>query len=466
MAKLDITESIFILTYLGLTICFGYFLRIREKRSEAVQFLLAGRRLTLPLFVATLVSSWYGGILGVGEFTYRYGISNWLVFGVPYYLTALGFAFLMARRARSRLVYTIPDQMARVYGTRTSYVSALFVFFMTSPAPYVLMLGVLLNFFFGWPLWLGVSAGALFSLVYVFFGGFHSVVKTDMFQFVLMFIGFILVVAFAAGRYGGLPFLLKECPDSHFVWDGGQGAAYIIVWYFIALQTFVEPTFYQRCFAARDTNVARTGLLLSVLFWFVFDFLTTSAGLYARAVIPNLDNPLTAYLHLSQTVLPPILSGLFMAGLTATVMSTLDSMMFISGMTLGRDFLWVIAKKEEAQVFKYTRIGLAVTTVLSVLLALYGRSVVQLWKELGSIATPALLFPVVSSFFDRIRMQSRAALLTMLVSGGVSAVWTFSGALGLTSHDYLLNIEPIYPGLIIAIVIFLTDQIVQKALRH
>ena len=32
-----------------------------------MDYLLAGRRLTLPAFVATLVTTWYGGILGVGE---------------------------------------------------------------------------------------------------------------------------------------------------------------------------------------------------------------------------------------------------------------------------------------------------------------------------------------------------------------------------------------------------------------
>ena len=44
----------------------------REQRARsAAEFLLAGRSLTVPVFVMTLVSTWYGGILGVGEFTRR-----------------------------------------------------------------------------------------------------------------------------------------------------------------------------------------------------------------------------------------------------------------------------------------------------------------------------------------------------------------------------------------------------------
>ena len=51
----------------------------------------------------TLVSTWYGGILGVGEFSYRYGISNWVIQGVPYYVFALFFAFLLAKRIGQRI---------------------------------------------------------------------------------------------------------------------------------------------------------------------------------------------------------------------------------------------------------------------------------------------------------------------------------------------------------------------------
>jgi len=84
------------------------------KRQDVGEYLVASRAVTLPGFVATLVSTWYGGILGVGEYTYRYGISNWLVFGVPYYLWAAVFAIFLARRAHASAVYTLPDQLRSV----------------------------------------------------------------------------------------------------------------------------------------------------------------------------------------------------------------------------------------------------------------------------------------------------------------------------------------------------------------
>ena len=117
-------------------------LRLLGRRLAAVDYLVAGRRVTLPAFVATLVATWYGGILGVGEYSYRYGFSNWLVFGVPYYIGALLFAWIFARRAREAALYTLPDLLERHYGRGPALMGALAVFVTSAPAAYVLMLSI------------------------------------------------------------------------------------------------------------------------------------------------------------------------------------------------------------------------------------------------------------------------------------------------------------------------------------
>jgi len=61
--------------------------------------------------------------------------------------------------------------------------------------------------------------------------------------------------------------LLSHVPATHFVWHGGNAPQYIFVWYFIALQTLVEPAFYQRAFAAKDEKTAQRGVLIAIGFW-------------------------------------------------------------------------------------------------------------------------------------------------------------------------------------------------------
>src|SRR6266481_29437 len=140
MIHLSFPDVLIIFIYFGAVLYVGYRSARKTTLSEE-DFLLAGRSLTLPVFVMTLVSTWYGGILGVGEFSYRYGISNWIVFGVPYYIGAVLFAIFFARRARRSELYTVPDQLDRAYGRPAALLGAGIIQVLSSPAPYVLMLG-------------------------------------------------------------------------------------------------------------------------------------------------------------------------------------------------------------------------------------------------------------------------------------------------------------------------------------
>lgn len=451
---------------LDLIVVSGYFLFIlfigvqlwrTERRNSVKEFLLAGRQLSLPSFIATLVSTWYGGILGVGEFSYKYGISNWLVFGVPYYVAAAIFGIFIARKARSVELYTIPHQLERAYGKTVSLIGACFVFVMTVPAAYVLMLAVLLKFLFGWSLFQGLIIGTIISTCYVLIGGFRSVVRTDYVQFSLMFGSFLIILPVAYFNYGGFLFLEGNLPANYFVWHGGNGAQYIIVWFFIALATLIEPSFYQRCFAAKSEKIARQGVLLSILFWIFFDFLTTFTGLYARAILPDLNDPVTSYLALAEKLLPPLVLGLFFTGLLATIMSTIDSYSFLAAMTFGRDILWRLkGDPSENKINVYTRIGLVFSGVLAIAIAYYARSVIRIWKDLGSIGTPALVIPMVTSFFPKLRMKKNYALVSILGSGLISGTWVFSKLWN--NGSYFLGIEPIYPGLGFSVLMFLINH--------
>jgi SSS family solute:Na+ symporter len=422
--------------------------------STAGDLILGGRMLTLPAFVASLVSTWYGGILGVGEYSFRYGISNWLVFGVPYYLAAALFAVFLAKRARESLVLTIPDRLAETYDTKTSIAGSAIIYLMTVPAAYILMMGVLAEYLFGWPFWAGVLFGTFFSIIYVFSGGFSSVVRTDLLQFALMFIGFIVLLAVAYTEYGGLNFLESAVPPEQFTWHGGNSPSYIAIWYVIALATLIEPAFYQRCYAAKTATVARTGIFVSILFWAFFDFLTTFSGIYARAILPTLSDPIGSYPALAVELLPVGLLGLFGLSLLATVMSTIDSYSFIAASTFGNDIVGRAAKMNDRQILRYTRWGLFVSAVLAIIFALFFRSVVDIWHAFGSIGTPALLVPVFFSFVGRRRFPPAWAFRSIILCGGLSAIW-LAAKYFRDDGSYWLGIQPIFPGLVLSIVLFL-----------
>src|ERR1035437_1797487 len=88
--------SIFICTLLA--VVYG---RSKLKKSHAiedkVELLLMGRKITLPLFIASLVASWYGEISGATAFTFQYGMFSFLTQSLVWYAVYLIFAFVLIK---------------------------------------------------------------------------------------------------------------------------------------------------------------------------------------------------------------------------------------------------------------------------------------------------------------------------------------------------------------------------------
>lgn len=448
-------DLIIITAYLVLIIV----LSVRKNRSSGSEesFLLSGRSLTLPAFIATLVSTWYGGILGVGEFTWLYGVSQWFAMGLPYYLFALLFAVFLAAKIRKNEAMSIPEAISNRYGNHSGDVSSILIFLLTNPAPYILMVALLAQIILGAESMMLLSiVVALFSAIYVGFGGFTAVVRTDMLQVILMYAGFIMLFGFAWSTWGDPLSMWNSLPDLKKDPTGGQPITWLIVWFFIAMWTFVDPSFHQRSAAAKTPQVARKGIILSVCLWFVFDFLTLSSALYGVANLPELDRAALVYPEMAQVLLPSGLRGLFFLTLLATIMSSLDSYLFLSGQTLGRDVLK--HRYPNYSVVKLTRYGIFISAAIGIIMVWIMPSVIEIWYTIGSILIPGLLIPVLGVYSNHVAVKRTAIVPQLLIPSLIAFTWFLIPMFGENTNESYLGIEPFYPGLGVALILFILNR--------
>ncbi|MDQ3020884.1 MAG: sodium:solute symporter family protein [Bacteroidota bacterium] len=452
----------------------GYFLAVlvigfktKSTTDSAKNYLLAGRTLTLPAFVATLVASFYGGILGVGEFTYKFGIAGWFLYAFPYYFFIVIFAFFLAGKIRRGRLYSIPDKLNEVYGKRVSVFGGILIFFLSTPAPYLFMMGILINLIFGFKLIYAMILSLLLSVIYLIKGGLKADVRVNIFEFVLMFVGFGIIVPFCLNQFGGFSYITLRLPAENLSFTGNSSLQYIMVWFFIGAWVLIDPVFYQRCFAAKDKKTPKRGVLLSLVFWIIFDFLTTTAGLYSKAYfLDGLQNPLYAYPALANAVLPPIAKGVFFIGMMATIMSSLHSYIFVSSTTFARDVVSRIQDKSEENIY-YNRTGMLVSVVFSLLIAFLIPSVVNIWYTVGTLIIPALLISVISAYFEKLQVHSKYIFAAMISSFTVSFIFFIIGAFNKINGEpqYPFSIEPMYPGLFVGLIIYFIGQRNKKYLQ-
>lgn len=424
----------------------------RSSKDDAEDYLLSGRKVGLLLFILTNVATWYGGILGVGEFVYRFGIVSWFTQGFPYYIFAFLFAIFFAKKIRKASLFTIPDKLTMVYGKKVGLAAAIIVFVLVSPAPYLLMTGNLISLIFNTDILIGLILGLVLSFAYLFKGGFRSDLYTDVIQFFVMFIGFIFIIVFCFTSLGGFNYLQGSLPQEHLQLTGNASPTFILVWFLIALWTFADPGFHQRCYAAKSGTVAVKGIIISIFFWLLFDFLTTLTGLYARAILPNLSNPSISYPLLAEVILPSGIKGIFYAALFATIMSTLNSFLFLSATTISRDFIFKLTNKPDEKKLKtFAVYGLLISGLMSVLLAYFIPSVLEIWYTIGSICIPGIILPLVSSYYVKLKISEKVVLFEMILSVLAGLCWI------LVRNDFrdtiLFEIEPMVLGVSVSIII-------------
>lgn len=461
MISFSIYDYILIVLYFIGVIYIGLKTKTIDKNN--FDYLVAGRSITLPAFVATLVSTFYGGILGIGEFTYRYGISSWIMNAFPYYFFITIFALFLAKKVRKAELYTIADKLEITYGKRVSVLGASLVFLLVTPAPYILMLGILTEVIFGWSLNISMIFCLIVSVVFLFKGGLRADVKVNILEFILMFLGFGIILPFCYFKLGGIAYLTNNLPQSHTSLTGGNSIGYLMVWFFIGMWAMVDPSFHQRCFAAKDESTAKKGVLISLIFWFIFDFMTTISGLYAYIHLNKIDNPAMSYPLLANDILPSFAKGFFFVGMIATIMSTFHSFLFISATTLGKDIICRIRNIADEK-NNYTKFGIVITSILSILIAILIPSVVQIWYTIGSLTIPSLLIGLISSYFKKLTINRHFIFSAMIVSFLFSFASFIFGNVNKINDmpSYFFNIEPMYPGLFSGLLIYTTGLIISS----
>jgi len=443
--------GVLLLTFLS--VLYGQTLKNKLDKSEKespLELLLMGRKLTLPIFVATLVATWYGGIFGVTTLTFEKGVYNFLTQGVFWYISYLIFALFLVKKIRSHNAMTIAGLAGQLFGTKAEKLTASLNFLNLLPIAYTISLGLFLQALFGGNLLLNTTIGVAVVSIWSIWGGFRAVVFSDIIQFFFMILAVFLVVVFSWSQFGSPLVMMEKLPESHLDPTGGESLLTIFVWGFIALSTLVDPNFYQRCLAAKSERVAKNGIFISTIIWFFFDCCTTIGALYARAYLPDAD-PQNAYLLFSMQVLPSGFRGLILAGVLAIILSTLDAYLFNAATCLSYDFLKVKSK------FKnwHHHIALVLVGILSILLSLYfDGDIIEVWKVLGSFSAACLLFPLlISQWWPTIFDQKTFCLSVGLGCFGIIMWRTLNQVYGIYPLDefyvgLLLTILPLIPRIL------------------
>ena len=391
----------------------GVGLWFAKKHTDFDDFFLAGRSLTTPLLITTLISTYYGidVLFGDSQLGFTDGVVAWFAYARPTYAFFLIAAFLLAQRLRKEDFKSLPDILDKYYGRNTRYVSAVTSFIYSLPALSLYGFGMLGDVILGWEPIIGMLVLGGIGLVYTLTGGFWAVVLTDSIQFVMMCVVLALAFPFAMNLIGGFDSMVEKLPSSYFDTMGDLSIWLIIIYASTGLAILVEPTFYQRIFAAKSYKNVRNALVIGIFIWGSYDWIITILAMAAKTgtLMKIMGDPIidpgvapdAALLSIMVAALPVGALGLFMAGVLSTEMSTLDSYCLVAGGNVAYD-IYKPAFKPDAtddELIRTTRYGILLSWLLGFAMAVSFEQMLGLWVFMASILISSTMTPILLGIY-------------------------------------------------------------------
>jgi SSS family solute:Na+ symporter len=212
--------------------------------------------------------------------------------------------------------------------------------------------------------------------------------------------------------------------------SGTEAFGYLVL---LVPSFLISPGILQKVYGAKDSSVARNGVLLNALGLLLFAMLPPILGVIAYSFYPELQNRELALPTLMVHQLPFGLGALALAAVFSAELSAADAVLAMLSTSFARDWVQGSWRPElgSAELLRVTRIVSMSAGLIGVLFALWLPNVVSALQIFYGLLTVALFVPLVFGLYWK-RPKSDATLAA-IVAGLTSAscVQAFGSGAGL-----------------------------------
>ena len=457
------------LSLIGLLLYFAILLTavLREKKNENVSdYFFGGRSLPFWALSITFIASWWGAgsALSTADLAFNDGIGAFWYYGMPVlFATALIIVFSKAIR---RVGYFTQGQMMEArYNKTVAYLTSIFilVFMVLSAASQMVGVGDFFGSYLGIKYEWAVLLGTSIVLIYSFFGGFRGVVLTDIIQFVLLLLSAIVVFVAAVYLSGGVSNVIDIAtatgkPD---FFDFGAGfskySAYVITF---GCSWMIGANVWQRISAAKTNIDAKKMTVMSFIAYIPLYLIVVLTGMASIAIFTTFPTG-GVVSGIVTTHLNPYLGAFVFVGISAAIMSTMDSLINTGAMTFSMDLITKeYSESKKLSISQFATLGIS---IVALFISLKIRSILEITWIASDLLTTGVFIPLVVGFFWK-RGNSYGAMGSMIfaiifcsynlfISFGfdLPAFWEFQSALQVAT------------GLITSLIIYITVSLLTKS---
>jgi solute:Na+ symporter, SSS family len=398
-----------------------------KKIKSTDDFFVGGRKVHPILIISTLVASEVGGGAMLAATGLGYA-SGWGVmwYIAPFAVGAIVFAFIFAERLKREGDKYGSQSMFDWLGARFDnavsirIVGGLVMLFglFGALASQFVAIGTALNEIGDISVTQAILIGGIVIIIYASLGGIYSVMWTDLLQGLIFIFGMVVLLPMLMTAAGGFSAIRETTPPAY--WTMFPRGA---LWHFTMLATmivapFVRQYYYQRMFASNSPSDAKRSMAIQSVALILVPLWAALVGMAIFTINPNLPNAEVALPWALSELLPPAVGALVLGAIIAAIMSTGDTFLNACALTFIRDVYKPMigsAPTEEGKMLGYAKIATVVIGVISLVVALFSRSIIGALMNAWAILGGGLFVPMVFGYFWK--KANRQGILASMVSG-------------------------------------------------
>lgn len=411
----SLIQILIICAYIGVLFLISAYVKYRSSGSVE-NYVLAGRKLTTPLVMVSVVGLAVGGAstIGVAEQAYTKGLSaGW--YTAAWGIGAIVMGLTVAKRYRRMNITTVPELLERYYG-RNSMIAGI--------ACQILVQLVIMSLQF-------VAGGAILSALLPDF----FTPLTGMLISAVVFIGITVASWIIVQLAGGMANVALHMPSIHSLdFISGVGGMTITTWIVVLITVNLSlQAIIQISLGAKDVRTAQKGFIIGGLIMLPVGFLSALLGVIAAEMYPDI-NAATALPRLIMT-LNPWIAGITLASLWAADVSTACNLLLSAATLYSHDIhkRFVDPSMTERKYMKITRLSVLALGLLTLGFALTISGIISTLMAGLSLMTAFAVIVLMTMYAPRLCSRS-AALYTLLASIAVLVLWMLVPAVRILPH--------------------------------
>ena len=371
--------------YLGIMAFIGWYAG-RKTNSIGDFFVLSGKAGVLVSGIAYFSTQFsMGTFLGTPGTIYGVGYAG-MAISVPGAVFCMILPALLIGRKLITLGHkygflTMADYLTdRYHSKNMSGVLGVMMLFFLVPmmGAQIIGAGVIVHVFTGLPEWVGVVGMGIIVILYCMSGGMKGAMMTDVIQGSLMIatavVTFIVSVV-TGGGFSNINHTLQSMNEAYLTFPGANGympwtyyVSNIVLWSFF---TMGQPHLFTKFFAMKDHKTMFKAILLGTAGMFFSATLIEWAGVNGIASIQNIEKADQIIPMILQRGMNPFLASIFIAGIVAAGMSTIDGILVTTTGAVTRDIYQKIINKDatDETVMKLSKV---VTVIIGIIVICFG----------------------------------------------------------------------------------------------